>query len=291
MRIMMFEKQKGTQIPILPILWYFLKDPNSSNTNSIFLRNTLRRGRLQPGCCRAEVPAKRCRSGLAAVGGRARSYINPGVADAGVAGTGHRRPAGGARPAAAFVEPAMRPMPRRRGWRGRRLPAGSGLLHARPVLHAVDPDCCRRPCQPWAEPSICESPVLSRAAWTVGCSKLTAGQWLGSQQCDVQAYDGTVPVEGYHPYMLIDSALITPGLRPPLAPAALASRAACAHIVGYCTADEPGVAPLLCADSKILRFALPAEMPTLGMPLPSCLKVRQTFPNGTEPYTLDKSYS
>ena len=45
------------------------------------------------------------------------------------------------------------------------------------------------------------------------------------------------------------------------------------------------------ADSKLMRFALPPEMPTLGMPLPSCLKVKRTFPNGTEPYTLDKSYS
>jgi len=44
-------------------------------------------------------------------------------------------------------------------------------------------------------------------------------------------------------------------------------------------------------DSRLLRFALPAEMPTLGAPLPSCMKVKQTFSGTDGEFTLDKSYS
>ena len=31
-------------------------------------------------------------------------------------------------------------------------------------------------------------------------------------------------------------------------------------------------------DSKLLKFALPSHMDTLGAPLPSCLKVKETLP-------------
>lgn len=44
-------------------------------------------------------------------------------------------------------------------------------------------------------------------------------------------------------------------------------------------------------DSKMLKFALPAHLPTFGMPLPSCLKVKHTFMHDGQPVTLDKSYS
>ena len=41
-------------------------------------------------------------------------------------------------------------------------------------------------------------------------------------------------------------------------------------------------------DTKLLRFALPDDMPTLGLPLPSCLKVKLQL---DESVVLDKSYS
>mmetsp|Transcript_6265 Transcript_6265/g.17397 ORF Transcript_6265/g.17397 Transcript_6265/m.17397 type:complete len:322 (+) Transcript_6265:86-1051(+) len=45
-------------------------------------------------------------------------------------------------------------------------------------------------------------------------------------------------------------------------------------------------------DSRLLVFDLPSDVPTLGAPLPSCLKVRQQLAyEGREPITLDKSYS
>jgi cytochrome-b5 reductase len=51
-------------------------------------------------------------------------------------------------------------------------------------------------------------------------------------------------------------------------------------------------------DSAILRFKLPPSQPTVGLPLPSCLKITHDFPNNdvnaefpNPTITLDKSYS
>ena len=52
----------------------------------------------------------------------------------------------------------------------------------------------------------------------------------GSQQCDVQAYDGTLPRVGYHPYALIDSVSVSPGEqfhRQPTQPLLIAAACLC----------------------------------------------------------------
>ena len=62
------------------------------------------------------------------------------------------------------------------------------------------------------------------------------------------------------------------------------------HYLDYKLLDSTPVSP----DSKLLRFELPPQhRPTLGLPLPSCLKVKKTFVDeqSGEQYVLDKSYS
>ena len=44
-------------------------------------------------------------------------------------------------------------------------------------------------------------------------------------------------------------------------------------------------------DSRLLRFALPPSMPTLGAMLPSCLSLKHTVESADGPQTLTKSYS
>jgi cytochrome-b5 reductase len=64
--------------------------------------------------------------------------------------------------------------------------------------------------------------------------------------------NATMPREGFHPYPLLSSVAISD-------------------------------------DTKLLRFALPDDMRTLGLPLPSCLKIKLELQGGE--HVLDKSYS
>ena len=98
-------------------------------------------------------------------------------------------------------------------------------------------------------PAIARQPLLAVRAWLLlsGGGRATLATVATNNTALCNA---TLLREGYHPYVLLSSRAIS-------------------------------------EDTKLLRFALPESMPTLGLPLPSCLKVRLQ----KDQHTMTKSYS